>query len=184
MTMISDREWHVEDLERLPEGCRYEILEGVLYMSPMPDLRHGGIITNLLDLLSPWVRSRKLGRFFPPQTGVYLNEKNYLDPDLLFLRVSEYERWPRRATRGTLAIEVLSPSNLHASREDREHLFRQVQVEEIWYVDPQGRTLEVRRSAGSGYETEVRFQGEDTVHSAVLPGLEFPPAAVWEDLDD
>lgn len=182
-TTISVHQWDVEDLEHLPEGYRYEILEGVLYMSPMPELQHGAVIANLLDLLSPWVRSRKLGRFFPPQTGVYYNKKNYIDPDLLFLRASEYKHWPKRATRGTLAIEVLSPSNLRAPREDREQLFSRVQVEELWYVDTNQRTLDIRQQAEAGYRTVATFQGEDMVRSAVLPGLEFPLTALWEDLD-
>jgi Uma2 family endonuclease len=81
-----------------------------------------------------------------------------------------------------LAIEVCCPSELCAPREAREPVFARVGVEELWYVDEPSRTLEVRRRTDGGYATVRVFQGDALVSSRVLPGLEFPLPAAWEDL--
>jgi Uma2 family endonuclease len=183
-TTITDRIWTVSDLDRMPPGFKYEILDGVLYMTAMPLWPHPGVVENLQRILLPWVHERKLGRVLGAQTGVHLNERNYVDPDLIFLRNDQVPKCGGRCSSAALAVEVLSPSNLRAPREDREEFFRRVHVEEVWYVDHEARTLEIRRLSGSGYETERIFRGEDLVTTRQLPGLEFRVDALWEGLDD
>jgi Uma2 family endonuclease len=181
-TVVCDKEWTVRDLDRMPEGYRYEILDGVLYMTAMPSWPHGGVVDNLKDLISPWIRSRKLGRFLGAQNGIYHSETNYVDPDLIFVRPDQIPAEGERHRTAALAVEVLSPSNLRVAREERESLFARARVEEIWYVDTRERTLEVRRLEGDRYVTARTFVGSDNVTSAVFPGLEFPLSAAWEDL--
>jgi Uma2 family endonuclease len=183
-TVVSNRTWAVADLEQMPPGYRYEILEGVLYMAALPVWPHPGIIENLQAILLPWVRSRNLGRVLPPQSGIDLTERNYLDPDLIYLRPTQVPSMGQRPATAALAVEVLSPSNLRAPRESREVLFRQAGVEEIWYVDYEARSLEVRRLGSEGYETTSVFTGGETVTSAQFPGLEFLLTAVWEGLEE
>lgn len=73
-TVVSDKLWTVTEVARLPEGFRYEILEGVLYMAAMPLWPHGLVVDNIHYLLNTWVRSHKLGRVLGAQNGIYLNE--------------------------------------------------------------------------------------------------------------
>jgi Uma2 family endonuclease len=183
-TVVCDSLWTVAAVERMPDGYRYEILDGVLYMTAMPEWGHGLVIQNLNLLITPWVRSRRLGQGMGPQTGIYWSEFNYLDPDLIFVREDRLPGKKDRARTAALAIEVCSPSNLRAPREVRETLFLRAAVEEIWYVDEPSRTLEVRRLGEHGYSTVRIFQGGDTVSSVVLPGLEFSLATAWQYLDD
>lgn len=183
-TVVSERTWSVSQVERWPDPGRFEILDGVLYMTAMPRSPHPEVVDNLDDLLGPRVRRRRLGRVLHAQTGIYLNEVNYLDPDLVFVRREQMPARGQRFTRATLAGEVLSPSNRRAPREQREELFHAAGVEEPWYVDPAARVLEVRRRSETGYETTARFQGQDLVRTEVLPGFEFPLTALWEDLGD
>jgi Uma2 family endonuclease len=180
-TMVSDRMWRVDDLRNQPEGYRYELIEGVLYMAAMPGWPHGLIVNNLSDILSPWVRSHGLGRVMTAQFALYLNEVNYLDPDLLFIRADQLPKHEGdRGTAAALAVEVLSPSNLRAPREGREALFARAGVTELWYVDYSSRTLEVRRRRGNTYDTSASFKGEDMVTSDELPYLQFCLTALWE----
>ena len=45
------RSWTYEDLFDLPDdGRRYEIIEGVLYEMPSPNMEHGELIMNLIEL--------------------------------------------------------------------------------------------------------------------------------------
>lgn len=181
-TVISDRTWTVSEVERWPDPIRFEILEGVLYAAAVPFAPHPDIVTNLLLLLGPWVRARKLGKVYAPQTGLYYSETNYLDPDLVFLRPGQRPGVGARVTTATLAVEVVSPSNLRAPREEREELFRTLGVEELWYVDYHSRSLEIRRPADGGYFTTATFGEDAMVSSTLFPGLEFPLSAAWEDV--
>jgi Uma2 family endonuclease len=182
-TAVSDRQWTIQDLEHLPSGYRYEILEGVLYMTAMPAWPHPGIAANLAEILSPWVRSRRLGRLLP-RTGIYLTDTNYVDPDLIFLRRDQYPRKGDRPRSAALAVEVTSTSNRRMPREAREDFLRQSAVEEVWYIDPEAPSVEIRRLTPRGCETTALFRDGDEVTSAQLPGLSFPVTALWEDLGD
>lgn len=183
-TVVSDRTWTVSEVERWPDHLRFEILDGVLYMAAAPYQPHPIVVDNIDDILGTWVRQHQLGRVLGAQTGLYLTEINYLDPDLVFVRRSQIPSRGQRYTCAALAVEVLSPSNLRAPREVREERYRKVGVEEIWYVDHEARTLEVRRPAGAGYETAVVFRDEDEVSSPLFPGLAFPLPALWVDTGD
>jgi Uma2 family endonuclease len=183
-TAVSDRSWTVAEVEAWPVRTRFEILEGVLYAAALPLAPHADIVSNLLSLLASSVRARGLGKVYPPQTGLYHSETNYLDPDLVFLRPAQRPRKGERAAAAALAVEVVSPSNLRAPREPRERLFRQLGVEELWYVEYEARRMEVRRLTPEGYVTTAVFAEGDTVRSEVFPGLEFPLSAAWEDVRD
>jgi Uma2 family endonuclease len=181
-TTISDRDWTIRDLEQLPPGSRYELLDGVLYMAALPVWPHGGIAGNLAELLGPWVRTRRLGRVVGAQTGISLGERNYVDPDVMYLRPEQLPAPGSRPVTATIAVEVMSPSNFRAPREDRERLFQRAGVPEIWYVSYETRSIEIRRLQGSAYVTTSRFGDEDLVTSQELPDLSFPLAQLWEDL--
>jgi len=180
-TTVSDQLWTVADLEPLPSGRRYELLDGVLYMVAMPAWPHPAIVDNLHALLRDWVRQHGLGRVLAAQSGLYLNELNYLDPDIVYLRPEQVpSRRGQRIKAATLAIEVLSPSNFRAPREEREIRFGQLGVEELWYVSYQTRILEIRRLQGQVYETASLHRGEEVFSPALFPGLEVPLTEVWE----
>lgn len=183
-TVVSSRTWTVSEVERWPDSFRFEIIDGVLYMTALPRFPHGIIAANLHDILGPWIRRHKLGRVLAAQTGVYLDETHYLDPDLVYLRPDQIPRVGALATTATLAIEVLSPSNTKAPRQDREALFARVGIEEIWYVDYPTRSLEVRRSSAGRYETAAVLHDGDSVTSPLFPGLEFPLTELWDGIKE
>lgn len=121
--------------------------------------------------LSPWVRARRLGRILPPQTGVYLNDINYVDPDLLYLRRSQIPRRGQRSTTAAVAVEILS---LRAPRVQREAMFLKAGVEEVWYIDHEQETLEIRRLREGGYETTALFAVRTRSLRSSFPGWSFP----------
>jgi Uma2 family endonuclease len=181
-TTVTDRVWTVSDLERMPPGFKYEILDGVLYMAALPRWPHPAVVDNLYGILRGWVLPRRLGRVLPPQSGLHRDETNYLDPDLLFVRREQYPGTDGLIRQAALAVEVLSPSNLRAPRNVREAFLAERGVPELWYVDPKARTLEIRRLTENRYEPVVLLQGDDLVSTPELPGLEFLLSALWEDL--
>jgi Uma2 family endonuclease len=50
------RAWTVDDLAELPDGPRYEILDGSLLVTPPPDVRHlevNALVARVLDRQAP-----------------------------------------------------------------------------------------------------------------------------------
>ncbi len=181
-SVVADREWTVDDLRLLPEDYRCELVEGVLYMAAMPAWPHATVVENIRDIIGPWVRSRKLGRVVGPQAGIYLNERNYIDPDLIFLRHDQFPEAGERPRSAVLAVEVLSPSNLRIPQGERLRMLEQANVEEIWFVDTGDRSLEVWRLLADGYQLVAHFHGADEVSSLAIPGLVFPLIDCWADI--
>ena len=106
--MPRDHEWTVSDLAHTPDdGLRYELVDGVLLVSPAPSNRHQIVVGELFALL----RSA-----CPPHVRVMLAPTDYqptrrrsLQPDLLVARRSDVGDDPIGAPL-VLAVEVLSPS--------------------------------------------------------------------------
>jgi Uma2 family endonuclease len=181
-TTVSDVVWTIADVERLPSGPRYEVLGGVLYILSPPVWPQPVIGRNLQLVLSLWVRERRLGIVVGAKSGITDGLRSYLDPDVLYLRWDQIPPRGGRPEAAALSVEVMSPSNLRAPREDREEFLFRAGVEELWYVDGAARTLEVRRLGDHGYETVRLYKDAEPVTTLVLPGLEFPLTALWEDL--
>lgn len=179
-TFVSDREWRFQDLLQMPDGYRYEILNGVLYMAAMPFWPHPLVIENLQRTLGAWIWQHGLGHLFSPQTGIHYSDTQYVDPDLLFVRPDQTPEDDEGLLRkATLVIEVLSQSNTRAPRTEREALFHLVEVQEIWYVDPKAKSVEICSRTQDGYNRTALFQGSDSVTSALFPGFDVALSDLW-----
>jgi Uma2 family endonuclease len=179
-TFVSNREWCVQDLDWMPSGYRYEILNGVLYMEALPYWPHPLVIENLQRTLGVWIWQHDLGHLFSPQTGIYYSETQYVDPDLLFVRQNQTPEDDEGLLRqATLVIEVISQSNTRAPRTEREALFHLVEVQEIWHVDPKQKSVEVCVRRRMGYESSALFRDSDEVTSTLFPGFAIPLSELW-----
>ena len=101
--------WTVDDLGGLPEndGLRYELLDGILSVSPSPRPSHQWISSRLYLLLE---------HACPPELKVFYapldwqpNQRNSLEPDLLVVAKDDIVDGPLTKPL-RLAVEILSPS--------------------------------------------------------------------------
>lgn len=108
--------WTDEELEALPkDGHKYELLDGVLIMSPV-HANHGTICMRIGSLLFNFNDRRKLGEVYDSSTGFRLSEKLLLCPDVAFASQATLKRIlvaPDKFLYGApdLVVEVLSPSD-------------------------------------------------------------------------
>ncbi len=80
-------QWTYEDYLRLPDdGRRYEIIEGVLYVTNAPSFDHQFAITELLGELRNFVKERNLGVVLTAPFEVHLSETSRpVQPDIIFI---------------------------------------------------------------------------------------------------
>ena len=111
MTLVStlpqSRPLTRDDLETMPDdGHRYELLDGILIVSPAPRPRHQEAVASLLVVLRQ-AAPRDLLVLTAP-LDVALTNDTVLQPDVLVARRSDFSERDL-PTAPLLAIEVLSP---------------------------------------------------------------------------
>jgi Uma2 family endonuclease len=142
---LDTRAWTVGDLDGMPDdGQRYEVIDGRLFVTPAPSLRHQDAILALAAILRPYVIQQAIGHLVISPADVKFSSQRGVQPDLFVARLVGGER-PRNSSdiRGLLlAVEVLSPSTAKADRVDKRALYRDERVDEYWVVDLEARRFE------------------------------------------
>lgn len=172
MAVAARKRYTYSDFLRFPDdGNRHEILDGQWIMTPPPTTDHQRIIINLIDILSPRIRARKLGLLLPSPVGVVLSQTRIVQPDLLFVAKTRESIVRKDAVHGApdLLIEVLSPSTASLDRGRKPKAYEDTGVREYWIVDRDARTVEVH---GFGRSPKLRvLQTGQSFESDVLTGL-------------
>jgi Uma2 family endonuclease len=139
--------WTYEDWLRLPDdGFRYEVLHGVLYMSPPPAVPHQDFQTELVSRMRLHARQGRLGIVLAAPVGVRLpGEPVPLQPDILFVRQERASIVGKEYVEGApdLLVEVLSPSNWQYDRKEKFLAYQAAGVPEYWIVNVPDRMVEV-----------------------------------------
>ena len=172
-------EWTYEDYKRLPDdGRRYEIIEGVLYVTAAPNFDHQYTVTRLLVHLDNLVTRRSLGIVLVAPFEVHLPDvARPVQPDVLFI---DAERAPRPGAADftgapDLIIEVLSRSTARTDRLVKFGAYERTGVREYWLVDPRTHSVEVYSLSEDGtYDMIGQYTPGETVASTVLSDLALP----------
>ena len=105
--------WTYKDYAAIPEdGHRYEVVNGVLYMSPSPNVWHQNIVFEIATHLRNAVQTSGLGRAFIAPLDVELSYGNVVQPDVFVLLNEHFDRITKSRIIGApdLVVEVASPS--------------------------------------------------------------------------
>ncbi|MBA3251368.1 MAG: Uma2 family endonuclease [Geodermatophilaceae bacterium] len=162
MTAVSvmpraEYDWTVDDLESLPDdGLQYELIDGILIVSPAPVPRHQRAVIGLIILLHAACPA-DLEVLVSP-IDYQPNRRTSVQPDVLV--VSRAEVGPKNLTeRLLLAVEVLSPSTRRKDLVLKHSVYADAAVASYWTVDPaepsitcwdlvDGRYVEAGRAIG------------------------------------
>ena len=168
-------EWTYQDYLKLPDdGRRYEIIEGVLYVTNAPDIDHQFTVSELSRQMGNFVIEHGLGRVITAPFEVHLSEKSRpVQPDVLYIKV---ERWPVPGAKffegaPDLIVEVLSTSTSRQDRVTKFTAYEQSGVSEYWIANPRTRSVEVFTLSGQEYALVGEFVNDDIITSTVLANL-------------
>lgn len=154
------RPFTTDDLEAMPDdGNRYELVDGMLFVSPAPGIRHQKIVLQLgirLDAACP-----KDMHVLPAPFAVRPSDTTELQPDLLVAREEDLTE-TLLPVAPVLAVEVLSPSTALNDLNTKKAAYERLGVPSYWVVDPQQPGLTVFELADDGRYLQVaEVKGED-----------------------
>jgi Uma2 family endonuclease len=130
----------VEELDRLPNDARrYELLDGVLVVSPRPTTIHQAVLGRLHGLLSSVSPDDFL---VVPEPALQLSAKTEFAPDLVVVPIddvgdSKFTKPP------LLVVEVRSPSTAIIDLNRKKTAYERFGVPSYWIVDPDPAQPEV-----------------------------------------
>ena len=155
-----------DDLRAFPEdGQRYELLEGMLLVTPMPGSAHQVVLSRLLVELGQYLSSAELAFAVSPGE-IEIAPKTLLEPDLLVFPATYAPGTPWREMRDWwLAVEVFSPSSRVYDRDFKRDAYLALGVDEVWLVDLDERAAFVSRRGAR----EERHEGRLAWHPRAMP---------------
>jgi Uma2 family endonuclease len=163
-----------EDLLRMPDGDRYELIDGRPQEKPVGAKSDeiGGLVVTQFNL---FIRPKKLGRAYPSQTGFQCFPT---EPKLVRMPDASFVSAGRLPDDGSpdgyikvapdIAVEVVSPNETYEEVETKVAEYRSAGVKLIWIISPKSKTALIRRADGTCAEVAETgtLSGED-----VLPGF-------------
>ncbi len=151
------RDWTADDLDQIPDdGLQYELLDGMLLVTPTPALAHQRAVGHLYLALR---------QACPPGFEVFLSPVDWrpdlrssLQPDLLVVRPQD-----RAAKNITvpllLSVEVLSPSTRRKDRVLKRSKYEDSGVQSYWIVDPEEPSLLALKLVEGHYVPALQVTG-------------------------
>jgi Uma2 family endonuclease len=129
----SRRAFTVDDLDRTPDdGRRYELVDGVLIVSPAPAISHQEVVAALLVSLR---QACPRGLRVLPGPGVRMSLDSELIPDIVAVRF-ESLGGTRITEAPLLAVEVQSQSTKVFDRTLKKTAYERFGIESYWIVVP------------------------------------------------
>ncbi len=173
-----------DDLLNMPDGDRYELVDGQLVEIEPMGARAGWIAGRLfaeLDSYSEWGNN---GWAFPSDAGIrcYLNDpENVRKPDVFFVCRGRLDS--EEIPEGFVPVvpevvaEVISPTDRYYAVTDKVGEYLDAGVKLVWGINPEQQTVMVHRASGgdpSLLHVHDSLSGED-----VLPGFSCSLAAIF-----
>ncbi len=117
-----------------PDGRRYQLVEGELFVTPAPATAHQRVSRNLEFVLIGHVKEHKLGVIYDAPIDVILDNQTVVQPDILFVSRERIELVSDRGIEGApdLVVEILSPRTQKIDRTTKLRVYARAGVQHIW----------------------------------------------------
>ena len=156
------RPFTVAELDRMPyDGRRYELLDGVLIVSPRPTTIHQFVASQSAIMLDKACSSDLC---VLPEPAVELGPQTEFDPDLVVVRLDDVGG-AKVTEPPLLVVEIRSPSTALVDLNRKKSAYEKFGVASYWIVDPDiaQPELTVFELRDRRYETVARTTAPVTV---------------------
>ena len=145
----------------------YELIDGIVLMSPSPSREHQKIAGNLYFSLRAQLESSRCDSLYEMDVKF---AGNVYKPDMMVFCDEEAEL-------PEIIFEILSPSTRHTDLRIKVVKYEEMGVKEYWIIDPKVKTVTVHDFANNTAET---YGIDDTIDSMAQPDLHIPVAKIFE----
>ena len=186
MTLAADQKiWTDAEFMALPDGDRYELINGELINVGNSGMEHGNLGAFLAGAIEFHVRSRKLGATCDSSTAFTMKSGNRRSPDVSFVskeRLQGLKRLPKGYLQGApdLAVEIISPSNTFEEIHDKIVEYFDNGSKLVWVIHPDEKSVLVYHQP----EPDRLLRASDNLDGeAVIPGFSLPVADLFIELE-
>lgn len=154
----------MEVFKILPEGTLCEVINGQLFMSPLPFTIHQMVITKLLSSIHTYMKQTKCGHVFTAPFDVYLDEENNaVQPDIIII-LKENEGIIKNHIHGVpdIVIEILSEGNINHDLIKKKELYERFAVKEYFIVDPRTKLVRSYEIRDGKFISKAKHTGKIT----------------------
>lgn len=173
-----NKKYSYEDLEKLPDDERYEIIDGNLFIMESPHGRHQLILGELFGQIREFLQDKKCTVFIAPFDVALSKSKkkneihNVVQPDIMVL--CDMNKYEGGYIFGgpDFVIEIVSPFNRSHDYVRKLKLYQQYGVKEYWIVDYQENLITpyVLNENGA-YEIKKVYELDEDIKVHTLKGL-------------
>src|SRR5215469_8482273 len=175
----ADRPLTVADLDLTPDdGCRYELDDGVLVVSPAPMTIHQRVLHRLEVLLDAACTPEFE---LLPGPGIAISEIQYRIPDLVVVRAGTVGVADKNVTKPPeLDVEIASPSTAHYDRGRKKMVYAEYGIPAYWIVVPDADqpSLTAYKLSKGSYTEVGRVVGEQRFATGTPFPVEIVPLAL------
>ena len=165
-----------DDLQAMPDdGHRYELVDGVLIVTPAPRVSHQRAVARLIVLLAGAAGDEH--DVLPAPFDYKVSDLTVLQPDLLVARRTDLgaERLERTPL---LVVEVQSPSTRRIDLGTKRLAFEGAGVPWYWLIDPETFLVEEYQHTPTGYLLSASVPAGQPFRPRLFPGLEIDVRAI------
>jgi len=160
------------------DSVQIELDEGELIEMPPAGGRHGRCGVRIITVLETFVRARKLGWIYTPDTGFRLKDDTVRAPDVAFVRqerVADVSGFFPGAP--DLAVEIYSPSDSVRQLMRKVKQYFAAGTHTVWIVYPDLKQVQILDASGAD-----RLLEHDDVLEApeLLPGFSISIAEFFD----
>ncbi len=165
--------WTYNDYAAVSEDGQFEVVNGVLYMSPASGWDHQSILGEIFAHLRSFVRIAGLGVVGMAPFDIELSSDTVVQPDVFVLLKEHRDRLTKARMIGApdLVVEIASPSTARHDLHEKQDAYAQAGVPEYWVVNPDAQTIELLVLRNDAYRSLGLFSGDAMLPSVVIPGL-------------
>jgi len=169
--------WTDDELMSLPDGNRYELINGELIDMGNSGALHGYVCSILVMALMNYILPRKLGIVLDSSTAFAMKNGNKRSPDISFVskeKLQGLEELPDGFLDGApdLAIEVLSPNNTIAEIHQKLVEYFENGSRLVWVINLKQHYVLVYRSVQEPdrlLKQSDNLDGEDVIAGFTMP---------------
>ena len=167
MPLQNERIYTIDDIEKLPEGERAELINGKIYYMSSPRLIHQRLLVELSARIFNYIKEKGGScEVLPAPFAVFINKDrhNYVEPDISV--ICDKTKLDERGCHGApdWIIEIVSPSSRQMDYYRKLLKYSSAGVREYWIVDPE-------RSSVLVYNFETDKIQEYTFKDSVKAGI-------------